>query len=190
MQETKYAVEIRTWRKFPFHSFPEFVQVSPQLYVAKNVTLQEAKHLKMSAFLHCMDACYYDMKWSRSGGYRKIWMNAHNQEEYQCVYCGRWIPAKSITVDHVVPVYRAKHSRLIQFILTKKGYESINDMRNLVPACWQCNNKKGKSTAYYWTIRASLGKHQTFWTVYNYVKVLLLIMLAGAILKFFILKQL
>ena len=39
MQETKYAVEIRTWRKFPFHSFPEFVQVSPQLYVAKNVTL-------------------------------------------------------------------------------------------------------------------------------------------------------
>lgn len=43
-----------------------------------------------------------------------------------CHYCGRPIPARELTMDHVVPLARGGRST--------KG--------NLVPACKDCNNKK------------------------------------------------
>ncbi len=43
-----------------------------------------------------------------------------------CAYCGRQVPPKELTMDHVVPVARGGRSQ--------KG--------NVVPACKDCNNKK------------------------------------------------
>lgn len=44
----------------------------------------------------------------------------------RCHYCGRTIPARELTMDHVVPLARGGRST--------KG--------NLVPCCKDCNNKK------------------------------------------------
>ena len=44
----------------------------------------------------------------------------------RCHYCGRSIPPKELTMDHVVPITRGGQS--------KKG--------NVVPACKECNTKK------------------------------------------------
>ncbi|MBL0712319.1 MAG: HNH endonuclease [Desulfosarcina sp.] len=43
-----------------------------------------------------------------------------------CFYCGRRIPARDLTMDHIVPMARGGKST--------KG--------NLVPACKNCNNQK------------------------------------------------
>ena len=43
-----------------------------------------------------------------------------------CHYCGAWVGARALTMDHVVPLIRGgKSSR-----------------RNVVPACKACNSKK------------------------------------------------
>ena len=43
-----------------------------------------------------------------------------------CYFCGRKIPPKELTMEHVVPIVRGGKS--------SKG--------NVVPACKECNNKK------------------------------------------------
>jgi 5-methylcytosine-specific restriction protein A len=43
-----------------------------------------------------------------------------------CYYCGRRVPPKELTMDHVVPISRGGKS-------TKS---------NVVPVCKECNNKK------------------------------------------------
>lgn len=43
-----------------------------------------------------------------------------------CYYCGRRVPPKELTMDHIVPIIRGG--------FTKKG--------NVVPCCKDCNNKK------------------------------------------------
>jgi 5-methylcytosine-specific restriction endonuclease McrA len=44
----------------------------------------------------------------------------------KCYYCGKEVPPKELTMDHVVPIIR--------------GGKSVKN--NLVPACKECNNKK------------------------------------------------
>lgn len=44
-----------------------------------------------------------------------------------CHYCGRNFPAASLTMDHVVPIIRGGKST----------------QGNVVPACKECNSKKG-----------------------------------------------
>jgi 5-methylcytosine-specific restriction endonuclease McrA len=43
-----------------------------------------------------------------------------------CYFCGREVPPKELTMEHVVPIIRGGRS--------SKG--------NVVPACKECNNKK------------------------------------------------
>ena len=43
-----------------------------------------------------------------------------------CHYCGKQVPPKELTLDHIVPLVRGGHST--------KG--------NCVPACKECNSKK------------------------------------------------
>ena len=52
------------------------------------------------------------------------WKNlrAHNR----CYYCGQQVPAKELTMDHIVPIARGG--------VTTKG--------NVVPACRRCNTEK------------------------------------------------
>lgn len=52
-----------------------------------------------------------------------------------CYYCGNNVGAKSLTMDHVVPMSRGGKS--------KKG--------NIVPACKECNNKKSYLLPLEWT---------------------------------------
>ena len=82
---------------------------------------------------------------------RKAKRDKHCRERYmrafppvggkcRCVYCGRWIPAKRIEVDHVIPVRRCAGSLLVRLFLC--DFSNVNDVRNLRYACYQCNAKK------------------------------------------------
>ena len=161
-----YNVEIITGRRFPFKKFPGVKQVSERKYSIKNLSKKEAKRIVRRAKLHLFIAHYYDQKWERGKGYKKKWIIKNPSDTHRCVYCNRKIPYKSITLDHVVPIYAAKQSRVLQWILERRGFDNIDDERNLVPACYHCNKLKGKSTSFVWMIRAYLGKYKLFWIIF------------------------
>ena len=52
----------------------------------------------------------------------------------RCHYCGAQVPARELTMDHVVPLIRGGRST--------KG--------NCVPACKTCNDRKKHSLAFEW----------------------------------------
>lgn len=52
----------------------------------------------------------------------------------ECYYCGREVPPKELTMDHIVPIIR--------------GGKSVKN--NVVPACKECNNKKRYSLPVEW----------------------------------------
>jgi len=55
---------------------------------------------------------------------QRWWQNRISRGE--CFYCGRTVPPKELTLDHIVPLARGGRST--------KG--------NCVPACKECNNQK------------------------------------------------
>lgn len=69
-------------------------------------------------------------KHTRENGLRYRWMSSHKYYEikgmYNCAYCGKWIPASNMEVDHIWPLH-----------LGGKNWGV-----NLVPSCHKCNNHK------------------------------------------------
>lgn len=84
------------------------------------------------------------------------------KDYYRCVYCGRLIRKENIEIDHMIPIKKGKESRLWQFLIKKSNLISINDIRNLVPACRRCNKRKGSKTGH-WILIGLLGRLKFFW---------------------------
>jgi 5-methylcytosine-specific restriction endonuclease McrA len=64
--------------------------------------------------------------------FRRRWIRNHppnHQGYYICYICESWIPAKEMTLDHVIPRSRDE--------------TRVFDESNLRPCCLTCNNKKG-----------------------------------------------
>jgi len=102
----------------------------------------------------------------RSPNYRAAFFRTHEPifgNIYFCAYCGTPKHRKKITIDHLVPVSRAKHSWRIRRKLARRGIRNINDPQNLVPACEYCNKSKGAKTSSYWTIKGRIGSVQWLW---------------------------
>ncbi len=65
------------------------------------------------------------------------------EEVYQkyggrCAYCGRQIEMKDMQVDHFIP-------QCMDFVFVAgeyKGIDSVDDIKNLMPACRSCNHYK------------------------------------------------
>ena len=174
-----YCVDIITHRRFRFKSFPGFKQKSPRKYIAYGLTKKEAIRYVWRARLFGYKAYYFEPHWNRGSAYRRDWIDKQG-EECRCVYCGRKFPTNSITVDHVVPVSLSKRSKIARAWLKSRGFKNIDDERNLVPACYQCNHLKKDSTNIIWFFRAYLGKYTWWWVcvwMFRIVVVLLFILL-------------
>ena len=110
-----------------------------------------------------------DMKFTRSDDYRRDYF-AHNKPstpaKYRCVYCGRKLQYKDITVDHLYPVNGLMYRQSTRDAAKMFGIDGANDTKNLVAACRRCNSKKGTKTGI-WVLRGVIGKHEGFWKVRN-----------------------
>lgn len=103
----------------------------------------------------------------RSTTYRKEYFEKHKPEKrnkYRCAYCGYLYPKSQITIDHIRSVHSAKKSFFLRMYLKMRGYKSINDLRNLVPACEKCNKKKGAKGGF-WICKGILGRHKSYWII-------------------------
>lgn len=118
----------------------------------------------------------------RSNNYRDKFFNANppinKHGKYRCVYCGRKLKRDKVSVDHIVSVYRSQVSQKSRNKLKKMNCESVNDVKNLVPACKHCNSSKGY-WLYPWIWMAKIGKSEKFWKIKN-------IIFYGAIIYIFI----
>ena len=118
----------------------------------------------------------YRKEYNRSYNYRtKFFEHTGNKRVYRCVYCGRKILKKDTTVDHVIPVERAKKYRFARWLLTEKGCAGVNDVRNLVASCHNCNRKKGSSLNVIYLIRAKYGSHLSYWILVWGIRILLIL---------------
>ena len=108
----------------------------------------------------------------RSNSYRDNFFDNNSpidkRGRYRCVYCGRKLKQSKVSVDHLVSVYRSQISQQSRNMLRKMDCESVNDVKNLVPACRHCNSSKGY-WLYPWLWMAKIGKCEKFWKIKNVI---------------------
>lgn len=103
---------------------------------------------------------------SRSSDYRQNYFDAYPSQDgkYRCVYCGRKYPKEKITIDHLYPVNQVSQNLKLQEKMRQQGIPSLNSVENLVPACWNCNQKKSDKMGI-WITRGKIGKSETGWKI-------------------------
>lgn len=115
----------------------------------------------------------------RSNDYRKQWLEANKGFHgiYFCMYCGRPMTLKTLTIDHIFPCDRSSKSPLLQFIISKTGIYDINDIHNLGPCCRHCNSKKGSKVNLYYMLAACVGKRPYGFIIRWSIRLLIFIIL-------------
>ena len=64
-------------------------------------------------------------------------------------------------------------------MLAVKRCGSVNDIRNLAPACRDCNSKKSDKMGL-WVIRGWLGKYKLYWIILRIIQIVcILLMIYG-----------
>ncbi len=114
---------------------------------------------------------WYRKEWTRSANYRELFFR-HNAPPYRCRYCHRRLKARKVEVDHLVPVAKARSSRLVQIGLRLQGIRNVNDVRNLVPSCHRCNSRKRDQTGI-WYLRGVLGSFRIYWVIRGMIRLAL-----------------
>ncbi len=128
----------------------------------------------------------YPDEMARSSNYRYIFFKTHKRPKngYRCLYCNRRLSSRYLQVDHIYPVRKAK-TKAGQKYLKRHGMHSVNDPKNLAPACSRCNKMKGAKGGI-WLIRAKLGSYKWYWFFRNVFMVGLIVALV--IMLFIIMK--
>lgn len=108
-------------------------------------------------------------KYKRDDMYRYRFISKHpgfQNNWYLCSYCGKIISKRNMQVDHVVAINKTRKwwnlSSMPYRMLVKHYTHGVNSVENLVPACAQCNEKKG-GKAGRWVLKGFVG--QTYYKV-------------------------
>lgn len=108
-------------------------------------------------------------QYRRNSIYRKTFFDSHpglfGRDFYFCSYCGKLLKKDKVTVDHVFAVKAVQQSRFLKWLLKTLGMGTVNDRKNLVPACSRCNERKGAKGGL-WILRGFIGRHPVFWFAY------------------------
>ncbi len=113
----------------------------------------------------------------RRADYRRRYFAAHDPDvgkRYICVYCGKWMKKEKTTVDHLYPVGQVSRDVKLQRKLERKGIRNINDPKNLVAACHNCNARKADRMGL-WILRGSIGQHKGFWAFLYFLGISLIL---------------
>lgn len=103
----------------------------------------------------------YEKRWERSSNYRKLFF-AHNQPPFRCRYCNKPLTRKQVVVDHIYPVSKGKKNIDSRMLLYLRGISDVNDIKNLAPCCYRCNQRKQDKLGL-WYLRGILGKYRAYW---------------------------
>lgn len=115
---------------------------------------------------------------NRSTDYRRNFFKNNPpliKNKYFCAYCGTLINKNEVTIDHLYPVNSTKKSLDLQKRLKRKGFDDINDVKNLVPACYSCNSAKSDKMGA-WIIRGQIGRFQLLWIPRHILRLIIIIL--------------
>lgn len=184
-EQELYIVELHVpaGKRFRRWRFRDFSETSEGVYQAE-YGKRKAKKRGRKAERFGYRVRIYRKRYGRSGNYRYRFMRANPPKngKYRCVYCGRWLRPEKMTVDHVIPVDAAKTSRKAQRLIDRRYEAGVNDLENLVPCCYRCNQKKGSSYSRAWIRRARLGKNEWYWHLVHALRLSLVLLIIFAIL--------
>lgn len=186
-KKNKKRIRVELRKKSKWQRIPGEVQESFTLhtdhgkYYAANMAPEEAKGWKGKAKRYKLKYLSYDAEFLRSSYYRTKFLKNKGSpnKRYRCVYCGKKMKEEDMTVDHVISIKAAQSSAYARFLLRRKG--GIDDIRNLVPSCARCNNKKGDSISLHWRLKAAIGQHASYWAM---KKILLMYIYLAVLLAF------
>ena len=137
---------------------------SGKAFFSKKVTKAECKKWEWFCRWHGLRSVSYNTRYVRSNDYRENFLSTISSKKVFCAYCGTRIPISKITVDHIIPIQKAKTSKSARFLLMVSGINNVNDTRNLVCSCRLCNSRKGTKTGF-WIIKGVIGKNQWLWYI-------------------------
>lgn len=106
----------------------------------------------------------YDDQHGRNRNYRMNFFEKNAPmfgNYYICAYCFKPIRHKDVTVDHIIPVKKAKANRIANRLMERLDIRDVNEEKNLCACCHECNSRKG-SKGGLWIIRGFLGKKKRF----------------------------
>ena len=99
---------------------------------------------------------------------------------YFCAYCGRPVSKKYVTVDHLYPVAKVSRDPALQKKLRRQGIDDLNSEKNLVPACYRCNQKKAAQMGA-WIRKGKIGRHAWVWVLRWMLRIAVLVTIVLAI---------
>lgn len=121
----------------------------------------------------------FEERYQKSNDYRKIFLE-NTSGPYRCRYCNRPLKTEYMQVDHIIPASKVKSNAYLQMWLFLNKCESVNDLKNLVPSCFKCNQAKGRKIGL-WPLRAYLGQFESYWKIKKGVDIGLLVTGIGLI---------
>lgn len=132
------------------------------------------KHLKF----------YIDNRYgTRGSSYRARFLRHHDPVLglfYFCAYCGRPVSKKHVTVDHLYPVAKVSRDLALQRKLKRQGIDDLNSEKNLVPACYRCNQKKAAQMGA-WIRRGKIGRHAWVWMLRWMMRLVILVVIGAVV---------
>ena len=180
-----YIIEIKDGKNKTYFCRKTLYQMGFRFRKADKVWYLKTEEIRIPEYKefakeHKLICNVYKESYERDNTYRQRFfteVKPHFHGKYFCAYCGELLFPEEVSVDHVIPVRKAKKNLFTQNLLKAMRIEDINDIRNLAPACIYCNSKKSYKIGL-WTIRGYIGKHKYFWFfvyILFFLQILLLI---------------
>lgn len=131
---------------------------------------------------------YIDNRYgTRDSGYRARFLKHHDPVLgcfYFCAYCGRPVSVKRVTVDHLYPVAKVSRDPALQKKLRRQGIDDLNSEKNLVPACYRCNQAKAAQMGA-WIRRGKIGRHAWIWIIRWVLRLVLVVAIGYGIYRLY-----
>lgn len=170
-QEKTYNLRISSKNKYnPITKYDSTLTANGFTYNERNdATWEDVNTWGLWARKYNIEMHVVEMKYTRSDTYRQEYFK-HNKPvqpaKYRCVYCGRKLLYKDVTVDHLYPINKLMYDPRVQKRAKRHGIDGANDVKNLVCACRCCNSKKGTKMGL-WLLRGKIGRHPIVWKIRN-----------------------
>lgn len=180
MQENPtFTIEISNgWRKIFWHrkffreqgfSFQKKAY-GKSYYYMKTKDYEECERYQEFCRFRGLKCHIFNETYMRSSNYRNQFftefyrIHGSNKKYTLCAYCGLPSKVDKLTVDHIIPVDKAKKTNMGKFLMKIFRIQNINEYRNLCAACKSCNSRKGKKMGL-WILRGFIGKSVLFWYI-------------------------
>lgn len=180
--EGNWVLKVNTKQKMPYDLYRLLHRKSTKYrsnYCFNNYVEKPKRTIKKIQKAGIKYECYR-VEYERANNYRQTFF-ARTQAPFRCRYCNKKLQKNKVVVDHIIPVAKAQKKTSARMMLAVKRCGSVNDIRNLAPACRDCNSKKSDKMGL-WVVRGWLGKYKLYWIILRIIQIVcILLMICGGV---------